>query len=96
MATTTAPATHPDDDDWNEESQLCANLSTANTHITRYILRHLDADAGRTTPTPPHDEHHLGRTLINLGNRLATRALNRRVNTVWNTFYVINPPSDGQ
>ncbi|GLZ37618.1 hypothetical protein Acsp05_12430 [Actinokineospora sp. NBRC 105648] len=93
MATTQALAGYSDDG-WNEENELCANLSTANHAIARYIIRHLDADAGRKSPTPASDELQLGRELIDLGNRLTARARGRAADSVWNTYDSARPARD--
>ncbi|GLZ39370.1 hypothetical protein [Actinokineospora sp. NBRC 105648] len=76
----------PDGDGDEEQQRLCATLSAVSTAITGYVRRDVDAHLGRATPTPPRDEHQLGRVLIALGNRLATRALHRDVTAVWNTY----------
>jgi len=59
---------------WHDENVLHAALSAINADIGRYILRALDADAGRKEPTPPSDERDLGRRLRLLGDALTRRA----------------------
>ena len=49
----------PPDEDAHQDSVLIAELAEINTMIGRYILRFLDADAGRTEPTNPDDERAL-------------------------------------
>jgi hypothetical protein len=53
---------------------LTANLVTLNKRITAYVLQALDADAHRTPPTPPADEHSLGDHLVEVGRALQARA----------------------
>jgi tRNA U54 and U55 pseudouridine synthase Pus10 len=62
------------DGDWWEESKFIAELTTVNTWIGRYVLRFLDADAGRTKPSSPQDEQALGDRLVALGVALQTKA----------------------
>ncbi|WP_035288780.1 hypothetical protein [Actinokineospora spheciospongiae] len=68
-----------DDDGWRDEAVLCAQLSKANTEVARYVLRSLDADAGREEPTSPRDENDLGEWLCSLGTALINRANLRRI-----------------
>ena len=49
----------PPDEGAHQDSVLIAELAEINTLIGRYILRFLDADAGRTEPIAPEDEHAL-------------------------------------
>jgi tRNA U54 and U55 pseudouridine synthase Pus10 len=62
------------DSDWWEDSKFIAELTTLNTWIGRYVLRFLDADAGRTKPSSPQDEQALGDQLVALGVAMQTKA----------------------
>lgn len=63
---------------WRHELRLIGHMSRINQQITSYIMRSLDADAGRTEATPPIDEAMLGAQLIVVGKLLADRAENRQ------------------
>ena len=60
--------------DWWEESRFIAELTSLNTWIGRYVLRFLDADAGRTKPATAQDEQALGDRLVALGQAMRTKA----------------------
>jgi hypothetical protein len=62
------------DSDWWEDSKFIAELTSLNTWIGRYVLRYLDADAGRTKPAAPQDEQALGDRLVTLGLAMQTKA----------------------
>lgn len=62
----------------HQDSMLIAELSTANTHTTRYILRHLDADARRVEPTSIEVELELAARLEGAAMSLRQRAARRR------------------
>jgi hypothetical protein len=64
-------------DDDRAHRILVANLATLNKRIAAYLLRALDADAQRTSPTPPADERSLGDHLVELGHALQARAAHR-------------------
>lgn len=55
------------DCDWQAESKLIAKLTHLNTCIGRYVMRHLDADAGRLPPILVKDKQALGDQLVALG-----------------------------
>jgi hypothetical protein len=67
---TTAP-------DWHDELVLMAEMSSVNNQIARFVLRLLDADAGRAEPVSVADEDTLGVRLVDLGYALQDRALHR-------------------
>lgn len=67
----------PSDTSWPDDNVLMAELSHLNTQVTRYILRYLDADAGRAEPISVDDEHTLGLKLAELGDVLQRRAARR-------------------
>lgn len=67
------------DEDYRHDKQLVADLADLNRQLSRYLLAHLDTDAGRTTPVDPDDEHLLGMWLVQHGHRIIKRA-ERRTN----------------
>jgi tRNA U54 and U55 pseudouridine synthase Pus10 len=60
--------------DWWDDSRFIAELTSLNTWIGRYVLRFLDADAGRTKPATAQDEQALGDQLVALGLAMQTKA----------------------
>lgn len=54
-----------------------AELSSVNNQIARFVLRLLDADAGRTNQVSVADEGNLGVRLVDLGYALQDRAVYR-------------------
>lgn len=78
----THPATHARDlSSWHDELALSAGLATVNRKISGYLLRGLDADAGRIPPTSATDEYALGARLVELGQALQARAFHRATHT---------------
>lgn len=67
----------PGDEGWMAEKVLVADLSTLNAQISRYVLRLLDADAGRAAHVSVEDEQALGLLLAELGKRVQGRAAQR-------------------
>jgi hypothetical protein len=67
----------PGDEGWPEDKVLIADLSSLNAGIARYIVRHLDADAGHAEPISVEDEQAFGLKLVKLGNQLQRRAAGR-------------------
>lgn len=67
---------------WRAELELIGKLSTLNQDIARYVVRSLDADAGRTQPTSPADEAALGVRLVEVGTVLQDRARDRQATIV--------------
>ncbi|HEU5469233.1 MAG TPA: hypothetical protein VFV67_01160 [Actinophytocola sp.] len=63
--------------DWHDELVLMAELSSVNNQIARYVLRLLDADAGRREPVSTLDEGMLGSRLVDLGHALQDHAAER-------------------
>lgn len=63
--------------DWHDELVLVAELASVNNQIARFVLRLLDADAGRREEMPVGDECHLGGRLVDLGYALQDRAVRR-------------------
>lgn len=84
MTTTTPVATRavPDDhtrdhDDAHEDGLLMHELTVVNTMIARYIVRFLDADAGRATPVSITDEHTFADRLTHAAEAIRARAIRR-------------------
>lgn len=63
--------------DWHDELVLMAELSSVNNQIARFVLRLLDADAGRKEQVSVADEGSLGVRLVDLGYALQDRAVHR-------------------
>jgi hypothetical protein len=63
--------------DWHDELVLMAELSSVNNQIARFVLRLLDADAGRREQVSIADEGTLGVRLVDLGYALQDRAVYR-------------------
>lgn len=63
--------------DWHDELVLMAELTSVNNQIARYVLRLLDADAGRREPVSVADEGGLGVRLADLGRALQDHAARR-------------------
>ena len=59
------------------DGQLMVELSNVNYQISRYVLRHYDADAGRTTPTPVAEELALAACLSAAAEAVRARAERR-------------------
>ncbi|MGQ0842255.1 Scr1 family TA system antitoxin-like transcriptional regulator [Actinokineospora sp.] len=66
------------DEGWRAELVLTGRLSSLNGEIAGYVLRSLDADAGRAAPTSVEDEQALGQRLVEIGHAVIERARNRR------------------
>lgn len=62
---------------WHDELVLMAELSNVNNQIARFVLRLLDADAGRADEVSVSDEGILGVRLVDLGYALQHRAVYR-------------------
>ena len=65
------------DPDWHDELVLVAEMSSVNNQIARFVLRLLDADAGRRQQISVADEAHLAGRLVDLGHALQDRATRR-------------------
>lgn len=63
--------------DWHDELVLVAELASVNNQIARFVLRLLDADAGRREQVAAGDEDNLGGRLVDLGQALQDRAAYR-------------------
>lgn len=64
-------------DTYHDDKQLVADLSSLNGQISRYVLRHLDAEAKRAVPTTPDDELALATRIIQVGEAVEARAKSR-------------------
>jgi hypothetical protein len=63
----------PTDQDWPEDKALIAELSRLNGQVAQYVLRHLDADAGRAAPVSIDDETALAEHMTVLAAALQAR-----------------------
>jgi hypothetical protein len=74
------PGSHlmPGDLAYHDDKQLIADLTTLNGQISRYVLRHLDAEAKRAVPTSPDDDRALGLHLVRFGTAVLERAERRQ------------------
>lgn len=61
----------------HDDGLLMHDLTVVNTMIGRYVLRFLDADAGRCEPVPVADELALAERLANAAEALAARVARR-------------------
>jgi hypothetical protein len=68
----------PGDEHYHDGKHLMADLTDLNGKVSRYVLRHLDAEAGRSVPTSADDEYDLGVRLARLGLQVLERAERRR------------------
>jgi len=59
------------------DGRLMHELSALNYLMAQYVLRHYDADAGRTTPTLIADELALADSVTAAGNAIRARAERR-------------------
>ncbi|WP_460404119.1 hypothetical protein [Actinophytocola sediminis] len=50
------------------------DIADLNTRLSRYLLRHVDADTGLTPPIPPEDEFALADRVTALACALRARA----------------------
>lgn len=67
----------PGDQAFHDDKQLMADLSALGERLSRYVLRHLDADAGRGQPVSVTDEQAFAEALRAMADRVQDRA-NRR------------------
>jgi hypothetical protein len=61
----------------HDDGLLMHDLTVVNSMIGRYVLRFLDADAGRREPIPIADELALAERLANAAETLAARVARR-------------------
>lgn len=64
----------PGDQAFYDDKQLMADLATINQQLSRYVLRMLDADAGRIEPVEVADELRFAQRLRTVADRLEARA----------------------
>lgn len=62
------------DQEFYDDKQLAADLATINQQLSRYVLRMLDADAGRISPIGVADELRFAQMLRVMADRLEARA----------------------
>jgi hypothetical protein len=67
----------PGDERYHDDNQLMASLTDLNGQVARYVLRHLDREAGRVVATSRDDEHELGVQLTQAGLLVLERAERR-------------------
>jgi hypothetical protein len=68
----------PPDEAAHEDNVLMAAITNVNTQLGRYVLRFLDADAGRDKPLSPHDERALADSVTAIAEGLRARADRRQ------------------
>lgn len=64
----------PGDQAFRDDKQLVADLASLNQQVSRYVLRMLDADAGRTEPVNVDEERQFAQRLCTMAHRLEQRA----------------------
>ncbi|OLF07551.1 hypothetical protein BLA60_26895 [Actinophytocola xinjiangensis] len=72
------PQIPPPDDTAHHDGRLMHDISDLNTRLARYLLHHLDADAGRVPPISAEDELALADQVTALAVALRARATTRR------------------
>lgn len=79
MSNNPPASSHPSaaDDTAHEDGLLMHELTVVNTRLGRYVVRYLDADAGRADPIPTADEHALADRLTAAADGIRTRAKRR-------------------
>jgi hypothetical protein len=65
------------DDHAHEDGLLMHELTVVNNMIGRYVVRFLDADAGRVQPISATDEHTLADRLARTADAIRARATRR-------------------
>lgn len=71
------PQVPPPDDNAHHDGRLMHQISDLNARLGRYLLRHVDADAGLTPGIPPEDELALADRVTALAVALRARAARR-------------------
>ncbi|HEY0449928.1 hypothetical protein [Actinophytocola sp.] len=77
-ATGTGSNLVPGDEAYHSDKQVVADLISLNGQISRYVLRYLDADAGRAVPPSTDDDAALGQRIVEMGEAMQTRAKRRQ------------------
>lgn len=67
----------PPDRDAHEDGRLMHDVAVVNTELGRYVLRFLDADAGRSQPLSTEDERALAARVAAVAQGLRVRAERR-------------------
>lgn len=83
----------PGDLAYHDDKGLIADLTALNGQISRYVLRHLDAEAERTVPISPDDERVLGLQLVRLGTAVLERAERRQHPLPSGSASAMSPPT---
>lgn len=65
------------DPDAHSDGRLMHELAMINKLVSRYLLSHADADAGRTAPITPADEHTLADRITIAAEAIRARATRR-------------------
>lgn len=68
----------PGDERYRSDKQLMSSLTELNGQVARYVLRHLDSQAGHVVAISPDDEHVLGMRLVDIGVDIIGRSARRR------------------
>jgi hypothetical protein len=69
--------TRPSPADAHEDNVLMAAIAHVNNQLGRYVLRFLDADAGRADPVSPSAERALADSVAAIAEGLTSRAARR-------------------
>lgn len=67
----------PPDDAAHEDGRLMHEITSVNALLGRYVLRFLDADAGRRDPVSSTDEHDLAERVSDVADGIRARAVRR-------------------
>lgn len=67
----------PPDEAAHEDGRLMHEVTVVNALLGRYVLRHLDADAGWTEPISAVDERALAEQVAEVADELRARAARR-------------------
>jgi hypothetical protein len=67
----------PGDKDWQADKALVSELTPIIAQLSTYVVRYLDADAGKAEPISVDDERALGERVTALGAGLQARAERR-------------------
>lgn len=71
------PVLPPPDDNAYSDAKLMHELTVVNAQLSRYVLRFLDADAGRAEPMPIAEERALAGQVNTAAESLRARAERR-------------------
>jgi hypothetical protein len=71
------PHVPPPEDPAHHDGRLMHDIFDLNTRLSRYLLLHVDTDAGLIPPIPPEDESMLADRVTALACALRARAAGR-------------------